>query len=50
MLNKTKVKPIQVLLGLESFYSFFLKSNIDVLRNASHIVSQREVFPKAGVT
>ena len=37
--------------GSKSFYYFlFLYANIDVVRDISCIVSQREVFPEAGVT
>ena len=36
--------------GSISFYYFLLLTNIDVVKDMSRRVSQREVFPKAGVT
>ena len=45
-----RVKPVQVLLDLNPFINFLLCANIDVVRDISCRVSQREVFPKVQVT
>ena len=61
MLYSGKVYYLQVLsykesnqimfwLDLHSFIVFFLRSNIDVVRDISKSLSEREVFPKGGVT
>ena len=40
----------QGFVGSKSFYYFLLLTDINVVRDISCRVSQREVFPKAGVT
>ena len=39
-----------IVLDLNPFIVFFLRSNINVVRDISKSLSDREVFPKGGVT
>ena len=50
MLSYKESNQNNVWLDLNPFIVFFLRSNIDVVRDISKSLSEREVFPKGGVT